>query len=104
MLMAPVTAQDLFLVLVQIRCATICVQDVGSLSKRRAAVVTLGQICQSAGSVMTPYWEHPQLLALLLRLLHEGNVSKGRCEVMRVLGKCRALSCRVSMSSCLDCF
>jgi hypothetical protein len=62
-------------------------QDVGAPSKRRAAVVTLGQICQSAGCVMTPYWDFPQLLALLLRLLHEGNPSKGRCEVMRVLGK-----------------
>eukprot|EP00878_Enallax_costatus_P008272 GHUV01008648.1.p1 GENE.GHUV01008648.1~~GHUV01008648.1.p1 ORF type:complete len:2405 (+),score=620.50 GHUV01008648.1:939-7217(+) len=67
------------------------IQDVGSPSKRRAAVITLGQICQSAGSVMTPYWEHPQLLALLLRLLHEGNISKGRCEVMRVLGIIGAL-------------
>jgi FKBP12-rapamycin complex-associated protein len=64
-------------------------QDVGAPSKRRAAVITLGQICQSAGCVMTPYWDFPQLLALLLRLLHEGNPSKGRCEVMRVLGKWR---------------
>lgn len=62
-------------------------QDVGAPSKRRAAVITLGQICQSAGCVMTPYWDFPQLLALLLRLLHEGNPSKGRCEVMRVLGE-----------------
>jgi hypothetical protein len=38
---------------------------------------------------MMPYWDFPQLLALLLRLLHEGNPSKGRCEVMRVLGKWR---------------
>jgi hypothetical protein len=36
---------------------------------------------------MTPYWDFPQLLSLLLRLLHEGNLAKGRCEVMRVLGE-----------------
>lgn len=63
-------------------------QDLPAPSKRRAAVITLGQICQSAGCVMTPYWDFPQLLSLLLRLLHEGNLAKGRCEVMRVLGEC----------------
>eukprot|EP00879_Flechtneria_rotunda_P007003 GHRR01007352.1.p1 GENE.GHRR01007352.1~~GHRR01007352.1.p1 ORF type:complete len:2075 (+),score=775.15 GHRR01007352.1:2-6226(+) len=67
------------------------IQDVGTPSKRRAAVITLGQICQSAGCVMIPYWDFPQLLALLLRLLHEGNPAKGRCEVMKVLGIIGAL-------------
>lgn len=58
----------------------------GAPSKRRAAVITLGQICQSAGCVMTPYWDYPQLLALLLRLLAEGGPGRARCDVMRVLG------------------
>lgn len=42
---------------------------------------------------MTPYWDFPQLLSLLLRLLHEGNLAKGRCEVMRVLGKHQYYCC-----------
>jgi hypothetical protein len=63
-------------------------QDLPAPSKRRAAVVTLGQICQSAGSVMTPYWDFPQLLSLLLKLLADNRPQPGsRCEVMRVLGE-----------------
>ena len=66
----------------------LCLQDLPAPSKRRAAVVTLGQICQSAGSVMTPYWDFPQLLSLLLKLLADNRPQPGsRCEVMRVLGE-----------------
>lgn len=39
---------------------------------------TLGQIVQNAGCVMSPYWDFPQLLALLLRILHEGNAAARR--------------------------
>ena len=66
------------------------VQDASSSRKRLVAVRTLGQIAQSAGCVVTPYLDFPQLLALLLRLLHEGNAAS-RPEVMRVLGIVGAL-------------
>lgn len=50
-------------------------------------MITLGQICQSAGTVMTPYWDFPQLLSLLMRLLCEVKMDKLRCEIMKVLGE-----------------
>jgi FKBP12-rapamycin complex-associated protein len=67
------------------------IQDPGSSKKRLAAVKCLGQICQSAGAVMLPYGDFPQLLALLLRLLHEGTSPGSRREVMKVLGIIGAL-------------
>jgi FKBP12-rapamycin complex-associated protein len=66
------------------------IQDTSSSRKRLVAVRTLGQIVQSAGCVMWPYLDFPQLLALLLRLLHEGS-APGKREVMRVLGIIGAL-------------
>lgn len=66
------------------------IQDTSSSRKRLVAVRTLGQIVQSAGCVMSPYLDFPQLLSLLLRLLHEGS-APGRREVMRVLGIIGAL-------------
>ena len=33
---------------------------------------------------MTPYMDFPQLLALLLRMLHEGTLPSQRTEVMKV--------------------
>ncbi|GBF92738.1 hypothetical protein Rsub_05107 [Raphidocelis subcapitata] len=66
------------------------IQDATSSRKRLVAVRTLGQIVGSAGCVMGPYLDFPQLLALLLRLLHEGGPAARR-EVMRVLGTIGAL-------------
>jgi FKBP12-rapamycin complex-associated protein len=66
------------------------IQDASSSRKRHVAVRTLGQMVGSAGCVMAPYLDFPQLLALLLRLLHEGG-PPARREVMRVLGTIGAL-------------
>lgn len=41
----------------------------------------------SSGVVMTPYLDFPQLLAVLLRMLHEGNPAQRR-EVMKVRRHC----------------
>lgn len=62
---------------------TVFLQDTTSLSKRLVAVRTLGQIVESTGTVMTPYMEFPQLLSLLLKMLHEGN-PRTRREIMKV--------------------
>ena len=41
------------------------------------------QIVENTGAVMTPYMDFPQLLAVLLRMLHEGTPAQ-RKEVMKV--------------------
>jgi len=41
------------------------------------------QIVESTGTVMSPYMDFPQLLSLLLRILHEGSPQQ-RKEVMKV--------------------
>ncbi|GAX78992.1 hypothetical protein CEUSTIGMA_g6432.t1 [Chlamydomonas eustigma] len=66
------------------------IQDNSSSSKRIVAVKTLGQIVESTGSVMTPYMDFPQLLAVLLKMLHEGSADI-RKDVMKVLGIIGAL-------------
>uniref|UniRef100_A0A7R9YR22 Serine/threonine-protein kinase TOR n=1 Tax=Chlamydomonas euryale TaxID=1486919 RepID=A0A7R9YR22_9CHLO len=65
-------------------------QDASSSSTRLVAVRTLGQIVKSTGTVMTPYLEFPQLLSLLLKMLHGGTPST-RHEIMKVLGVVGAL-------------
>jgi hypothetical protein len=47
------------------------------------AVKTLGCIVSSCGNVMGPYLEYPQLLSVLLRMLHEGHAMQRR-EVIKV--------------------
>jgi hypothetical protein len=47
------------------------------------AVRTLGLIVSSCGNVMGPYLEYPQLLSVLLRMLHEGLAAQRR-EVIKV--------------------
>lgn len=44
------------------------------------------QIVENTGIVMAPYMDFPQLLAVLLRMLHEGGPQQRR-EVMKV-GHC----------------
>lgn len=57
-------------------------QDASSTRKRQVGVRTLGQIVASTGAVMSPYLDFPQLLAVLLRMLHEGNAQQ-RKDVMK---------------------
>lgn len=51
--------------------------------RRVVAVKTLGFIVSSCGNVMGPYLEYPQLLSVLLRMLHEGHPAQRR-EVIKV--------------------
>ncbi|DBA66640.1 TPA: hypothetical protein ACH3X2_002209 [Trebouxia sp. C0005] len=59
-------------------------------NKSVVAVVTLGQVIESTGVVVTPYMEYPQLLGMLLQMLSEGT-PQARVEVLKVLGIVGAL-------------
>ncbi|GIL44136.1 hypothetical protein Vafri_1666 [Volvox africanus] len=66
------------------------IQDNADARRRVVAVKTLGFIVSSCGNVMGPYLEYPQLLSVLLRMLHEGHAAQ-RKEVIKVLGIIGAL-------------
>ncbi|KIK61711.1 hypothetical protein GYMLUDRAFT_42743 [Collybiopsis luxurians FD-317 M1] len=57
-----------------------------SLTKRDAALKTLGQVCSSTGYVITPLVDHPQLLQVLWKILRAEPVQSVRREVVKVLG------------------
>lgn len=65
--------------------------DGAAVTKREVAVATLGQVVQSTGYVITPYNDYPQLLGLLLKLLHGDLAWSTRREVLKVLGIMGAL-------------
>lgn len=69
------------------------IQDGANHRKRVVAVRALGQLVQSTGVVMKPYMEYPQLLGVLLRMLHEAqtDAEATRKVVMKVLGIIGAL-------------
>ncbi|KAL8151366.1 LOW QUALITY PROTEIN: hypothetical protein V2J09_021174 [Rumex salicifolius] len=62
-----------------------------ALTKREVAVITLGQVVQSTGYVITPYNDYTQLLGLLLKLLNGDLAWSTRREVLKVLGIMGAL-------------
>ncbi|KAM3720293.1 Target of rapamycin [Dirofilaria immitis] len=66
-------------------------QDSSSLSRREAALRTMGQLCQNTAYVVDPYKEHPELLDVLLRLLRTEMSASMRRMTMRVLGIIGAL-------------
>ena len=59
-------------------------------SNRTIAVTTLGQLVGSTGMVIMPFKKYPQLLGVLLHLLHEGSPATRR-KVVEVLGIIGAL-------------
>ncbi|GMH23702.1 hypothetical protein Nepgr_025545 [Nepenthes gracilis] len=65
--------------------------DGAAVIKREVAVMTLGQVVQSTGYVITPYNDYPQLLGLLLKLLNGDLAWSTRREVLKVLGIMGAL-------------
>ncbi|XP_017224295.1 serine/threonine-protein kinase TOR isoform X2 [Daucus carota subsp. sativus] len=65
--------------------------DGAAATKREVAVATLGQVVQSTGYVIAPYNEYPQLLGLLLKLLHGDLAWSTRREVLKVIGIMGAL-------------
>ena len=62
-----------------------------SIAKRDAALHALGQVCSSAGYVIQPLVEHPQLLQIFGRILKTESNPSVRREVIKVLGIIGAL-------------
>lgn len=62
-----------------------------SIAKRDAALHALGQVCSSAGYVVQPLVEYPQLLQIFGRILKSESNSSVRREVTKVLGIIGAL-------------
>ncbi|KAF5387292.1 hypothetical protein D9757_005800 [Collybiopsis confluens] len=57
-----------------------------SMTKRDAALKTLGQVCSSTGYVIQPLVDHPQLLQVLWKILRAEPAQTVRREVVKVLG------------------
>ena len=66
-------------------------QDQSPTIKRDAALRTLGQIASYTGTAVDPYVEHPELLAILNRLVKVETSPGLRRETIRVLGVLGAL-------------
>lgn len=66
-------------------------QDLSSEMKRRAALKTLGQLASSSGYVIDPYTEHPELLAILVGIIRDGERGELRHETIRLMGILGAL-------------
>ena len=66
-------------------------QDQSSISKREAALVTLGKLVLSTGSVIDPYLKYPSLLGILINFLKTEQQPSLRRETMKVLGILGAL-------------
>jgi serine/threonine-protein kinase mTOR len=60
--------------------------DPAALSKREAALLTLGQLCTNTSYVITPIIEHSQLMPLLGRVLKSEPSANIRRQTIRVLG------------------
>jgi serine/threonine-protein kinase mTOR len=57
-----------------------------ALSKREAALSTLGQLCTNTSYVITPLIEYPQLRPLLGRVLMSEPTANMRRQIIRILG------------------
>eukprot|EP00697_Spironema_sp_BW2_P017838 gnl/Spiro4/9656_TR5124_c0_g1_i1.p1 gnl/Spiro4/9656_TR5124_c0_g1~~gnl/Spiro4/9656_TR5124_c0_g1_i1.p1 ORF type:complete len:2413 (+),score=551.86 gnl/Spiro4/9656_TR5124_c0_g1_i1:148-7386(+) len=61
-------------------------QDQSPGSKREVALRTLTHVIQSSGHVIKPYYDHPQLLNIILSVLGSEQTWTVRREAIRVLG------------------
>lgn len=64
-------------------------QDLGSDSKRFAALRALGQLATNAGYVIEPYREYPELMNILMNIVKaepEGDLRRETVRLMGVLG------------------
>ncbi|KAL2355347.1 TOR1 phosphatidylinositol 3-kinase [Cryomyces antarcticus] len=66
-------------------------QDLGSTSRRSAALRTLGQLASNSGYVIDPYTEHPELLNILVKIVKQEQAGPLRRETVRLLGILGAL-------------
>ena len=61
-------------------------QDQSSTLKRQIALRTLGQLVESTGNVMQPYFDHPHLMSTLLNALRSEPSWDIRREVIKLIG------------------
>ncbi|KAJ3115083.1 phosphatidylinositol kinase- protein kinase tor1, partial [Physocladia obscura] len=61
-------------------------QDQSSILKREYAMKTLGQFCGNTGVVITPYFDYPKLLDVVLGVLKTEQTPSIRLETIKVLG------------------
>ncbi|KAI9050994.1 hypothetical protein LZ554_005104 [Drepanopeziza brunnea f. sp. 'monogermtubi'] len=67
-------------------------QDQSSVSKREAALKTLGQLASNSGYVIQPYLDHPPLLEILQNIIRsEPNRGPLRQETIKLMGILGAL-------------
>ncbi|XP_074653906.1 serine/threonine-protein kinase mTOR-like [Tubulanus polymorphus] len=66
-------------------------QDSSSLQKREVALWTLGEVVESTGYVVEPYYKYPMLLEILLNFLKTEQSPGIRREAIKVLGLLGAL-------------
>jgi len=65
--------------------------DQASAIKRNAALKTLGLLASNSGAVIKPFVDHPQLLAILFRMLRTETNQPTRLEIIRTIGMLGAL-------------
>ncbi|KAF2280167.1 phosphatidylinositol 3-kinase tor2 [Westerdykella ornata] len=66
-------------------------QDLGSDSKRFAALRTLGQLATNAGYVIEPYRDYPELMDILTNIVRSEPEGELRRETVRLMGTLGAL-------------
>ena len=66
-------------------------QDLGSQSKREAALRTLGQLASSSGYVIDPYLDYPPLLGILVGIVRAEPTGSLRRETIKLMGILGAL-------------
>lgn len=66
-------------------------QDQSNSFKRDAALKTLGQLASSAGYVIKPYIDYPQLLTILINVLKTDSSQSIKRETVRLIGVLGAL-------------
>ncbi|CAG8699893.1 7091_t:CDS:2, partial [Ambispora leptoticha] len=66
-------------------------QDQGSITKRDAALKTLGQLASNTGFVIDPYLKYPQLLNILINILQTETSTSIRRETVKLVGILGAL-------------
>ena len=66
-------------------------QDLGSHSKREAALQTLGSFAINSGYVIDPYLDHPQLLGILINIIKTESHEHLRQDAIKLVGVLGAL-------------
>ncbi|PNS15729.1 hypothetical protein CAC42_4181 [Sphaceloma murrayae] len=66
-------------------------QDQGSITRRFAALTTLGQLASNSGYVIQPYDDHPELLDILVNMVKSEPAGELKSTTIRLMGILGAL-------------